>query len=295
MTLASLTDSQHAEAPLLEQLDATFPLRQLVFARARTDVRECGAGPTVVLLHGIGSGAASWLQVAQRLSGQARVVAWDAPGYGESTPLAVAQPRAEDYAQRLDQLLDGLGIQRCLLVGHSLGALTAMACAQGPAAKRIEHLMLISPALGYGAPQRRQRGLEVRATRRHNLEQYGTAGTAERRSHHLLSPRASAMAQAWVRWNMARLNPQGYLQAVELLCGDDLLRFGRPAMPCEVHCGEDDAITVPEECRQIAEHFGASFSLIPQAGHASPVEQPDAVAERITHALKTPLKEYVHD
>ncbi|MOA43093.1 hypothetical protein D3C78_1652120 [compost metagenome] len=66
-------------------------------------------------------------------------------------------------------------------------------------------------------------------------------------------------------------------------------------MPCEVHCGEDDAITVPDDCRQIAAHFGAGFSLIPQAGHASPVEQPDAVAEFIASALKTPLKEYVHD
>ncbi|MNG37630.1 hypothetical protein D3C84_1250430 [compost metagenome] len=65
-----------------------------------------------------------------------------------------------------------------------------MACAQGPAAQRIERLLLISPALGYGAPQRRERGLAVRATRRHNLEQFGIAGTAERRSHHLLSPRA---------------------------------------------------------------------------------------------------------
>ncbi|MBF2973993.1 alpha/beta hydrolase, partial [Pseudomonas aeruginosa] len=97
-------------------------------------------------------------------------------------------------------------------------------------------------------------------------------------------------ALAWVRWNMARLNPEGYRQAVELLCGDDLLGNGQPAAPCEVHCGEDDGITTPESCGAIARQLGASFSSIPGAGHASPIEQPEVVAGRIGHAQRLSLE-----
>jgi pimeloyl-ACP methyl ester carboxylesterase len=61
----------------------------------------------------------------------ARVLAWDAPGYGNSAPLApMAMPGAADYAERLWAWLDALGPQAAaplVLVGHSLGAL--MACA----------------------------------------------------------------------------------------------------------------------------------------------------------------------
>lgn len=88
---------------------------------------------------------------------------------------------------------------------------------------------------------------------------------------------------------MARLNPLGYRQAIELLCGDDLLRHGQPAMPCEVHCGEADSITPPDTCLGVAKALGASFNLIADAGHASPIEQPRVVAGRLAYALKQSL------
>src|SRR5256885_11891381 len=75
------------------------------------------------MLHGISSGAASWLDVALELAPRARVLAWDAPGYGRSTPLAPDAPTGADYARVLEQSLQALGVRRCLLVGHSLGAL----------------------------------------------------------------------------------------------------------------------------------------------------------------------------
>src|SRR5256885_12675463 len=55
------------------------------------------------MLHGISSGAASWLDVALELAPRARVLAWDAPGYGRSTPLAPDAPTGADYARVLEQ------------------------------------------------------------------------------------------------------------------------------------------------------------------------------------------------
>lgn len=283
--LASQPDSLPLAQPLARRLASDFPQRLLELPGGRQAIRECGSGPAVVLLHGIGSGAASWLQVAQNLAGQARVIAWDAPGYGDSAPLAKPIPRAEDYVARLAQLLDALGIERCVLVGHSLGALVATAFAAGEQARRVARLVLLSPARGYGDPAQTALAQEVRGMRLRTLEQLGIAGLAEQRSAHLLSPRASAEQLAWVRWNMARLDAYGYRQAIELLCGDDLLRHAPLAVPCEVHCGADDIITTAQACAAIADALAAPFEPIPGAGHACPIEQAEAVAGRIAHAL----------
>jgi pimeloyl-ACP methyl ester carboxylesterase len=276
-------------ADLQAQLVLDFPQRILELAGARQAVRECGAGPAIVLLHGIGSGSASWLQVAQELGQSARVIAWDAPGYGDSTPLRALAPDASDYAERLLQMLDALDIQRCVLVGHSLGAITATAFASGVHQQRISRLVLISPAQGYGHPSRALQRQEVRNKRLRALDQLGIQGMAEQRSAYMLSPNASPKAHAWVQWNMARLNPDGYRQAIELLCGDDLLRHAPLSMPCEVHCGEADGITAPESCLTLAKALGGTFNLIADAGHASPIEQPCVVAGRLACAIKESL------
>lgn len=276
-------------ADLEAQLDQHFALRTLEIAGGRQAFRECGTGPVIVLLHGIGSGSASWLEVALTLGKNARVIAWDAPGYGNSTPLRSMTPDASDYAERLRQMLDALGVRRCVLVGHSLGAISATAFASGIQQQRISRLVLISPAQGYGHPSRTLQGLAVRKNRLQNLEQLGIQGMAEQRSAHMLSVAASAQAKAWVQWNMARLNPEGYRQAVALLCGDDLLRHAPLAMPCEVHCADADSITPPDNCRALALALGATFSLITGAGHASPIEQPYVVAGLLALAIQESL------
>lgn len=275
-------------APLQWQLQQSFAERLVRLDDGQQAVREAGRGAAIVLLHGIGSGAASWLQVAMALSDRARVIAWDAPGYGQSTPLPMPAPTAGDYAARLGQLLDALGVERCVLVGHSLGALAAAAFAQRQP-QRVSRLVLLSPARGYGAPELAEQGQAVRGKRLHTLEQLGIAGMARERSAHLVSAAASPTALAWAQWNMARLLPQGYRQAVELLCGDYLLRYSAQHVPCEVHCGSADSITLVADCQAVARAFAAPFSLIAGAGHACAIEQPDAVTGRLALALDASL------
>ncbi|GAA4351526.1 alpha/beta hydrolase [Variovorax defluvii] len=280
----------HEPVPAAElaRLDARFPARSVTVAGgASVSVRECGTGPVLVCLHGIGSGSASWVDTAQLLAGEARLIAWDAPGYGSSTPLAADAPKAADYAQRLGALLEALDIDRCVLVGHSLGALMAAAAARrgSPLAARIAKLLLISPAAGYGAPGRAEAQARVRAERLDTLAQLGIAGMAAKRSSRLVSEHASETARQWVRWNMARLNERGYRQAVALLCGGDLLADLPSAMPVRVACGALDVVTTPETCAEVAKHCGVPLELLPHAGHASYVEQPAAVAALLRETL----------
>ena len=269
-------------APYVSQLQRQFGERLLLLGDGQQAIREAGSGRAIVLLHGIGSGAASWLQVAQGLRQRARVIAWDAPGYGQSAPLPMASPRAGDYAARLASLLDALALERCVLVGHSLGAMTAAAFAQRHP-ERVSELVLLSPARGYGA--RPEQACAVRDKRLHDLATLGVERIARMRSANLVSANASDSALAWVRWNMARLQPAGYRQAIELLCGDDLLRYRELQVPCQVHCGSADSITTADDCRALAQAFGAPFRLIHGAGHACAIEQPETVAGRLARAL----------
>lgn len=279
------TSLPNLPADELQRLETRFAARSVVLPGGEVvSVRECGAGntgPVFVCLHGIGSGSASWLEAALLLEGQgARVIAWDAPGYGASTPVPPAQPKAADYAQRLQGLVDALDLERFVLVGHSLGAITAGHAAReaSPLAARIGKLVLISPAAGYGAAGKEEAQQRVRTQRLATLKDEGIAAMAAKADQRLLSPNACELSRQWVRWNMGRLNESGYAQAVELLCGADLLADLPPAVPVRVACGALDVVTTPQACAEVAARCEVELELLAGAGHASYVEQPGTVA-----------------
>ena len=274
----------------LQLLQTGFPERLVKLPQnAQLAWREAGDASSdfaVVLLHGISSGAASWLDVALQLADKVRVLAWDAPGYGLSTPLASAAPADADYAGALAQSLLVLGVRRCILVGHSLGALMAARLAAMAAPGLVEQLVLISPAGGYGAPAKAEQQAKVREGRLAALADKGVAGLAAVIDQRLVSSEATEAVRAWVRWNTARMQPQGYAQAVELLCGSDLAQAqGRLGMPVEVWVGEHDVVTTPAACKSWSELLGAHYGTLAAAGHASPVEQPMEVAHRLASLL----------
>jgi len=228
----------------------------------------------VVLLHGISSGAASWSATAAALGdAKLRVLAWDAPGYGDSSNLPQQAPTASHYAQRLKLWLDALHVESCVLLGHSLGALMAAAFAQQYPA-HVRALLLASPAIGYGDTPRAD---EIRQNRLAGLQQ-GIEVLAEHLPERLLSANASAAQREQVRDVARQLHTRGYAQAVEMLCSENLYRHAPLSIPTRVCCGEHDIVTPQQQSRACADHLGAPFKLIANAGHACPVEQGAALA-----------------
>ena len=284
---------QPAEA-LLRALDSGFSERRIAAGRDGAPLAyRCGGshGPVVLLLHGISSGAASWLSCASLLAAHARVIAWDAPGYGNSQALPIAAPKAADYALRLQDLMRALDVRPDVIVGHSLGALMAATyVAEASPALLPAQLLLLSPAQGYGGPGTEDQARDVARQRLEALAAVGVEGLAERGPGRLLSAAASADMQAWVRWNMRRLDPDGYRQAVAMLCGDvidDYLGRRGQGVNVRVGCGALDVVTPPPGCAALAERFALPFELIPDAGHACYVEQASRVARWIRHGLAT--------
>jgi pimeloyl-ACP methyl ester carboxylesterase len=238
-------------------------------------------GPVLVLLHGIGSDAESWAAVLVALDPAFEALAWDAPGYGGSAPVAPAAPTPEDYAARLCAVLDALGPERVVLVGHSLGALFAGRFAAGRP-HRVAALALLSPALGYGVAPGAPLPPPVQA-RIDDLQAVGPAAFAELRAPRLVhQPADKPEVLAGVRRAMSGVRPAGYAQAVRALGGGDLLAdAARIAAPTLVAVGTEDAVTPPANARAV---HGAlrrpvrDVELVPHVGHALPQEAPARVA-----------------
>ncbi|MEJ8822029.1 alpha/beta hydrolase [Variovorax humicola] len=84
-----------------------------------------GDGSPLVLVHGVGCSHRDWMPVARRLARRHCVLAWDARGHGSCRPVHGSITLAR-LATDLAEMLDHFGLQRSVLVGHSMGALTLM-------------------------------------------------------------------------------------------------------------------------------------------------------------------------
>lgn len=233
--------------------------------------------PVLVLLHGISSGASSWTRLVKHLPDY-RIVSWDAPGYGESQPLKEKAPTAVDYAKRLEEWLAALGIYRCVLVGHSLGAMVAGAyLANYPS--RVAGVVLADPAQGYGDADEAKRD-EIYRSRWTQLMEQGHGAYARARAPRLLREGADPVEIAQVSAEMQKLHVEGFAQAGWMLANDRLGRYlvATPQVPTLVVCGDEDRITPPEDAKTLASRLGVSYHDIPWAGHASYIDAPAAFA-----------------
>jgi len=103
-----------------------------------------GAGPAMVLVHGLGGAVENWLAVGPALARRAHVVGLDLPGFGRTAP----GPEGVDLdAQQrlLDRFIASVTGGAAIVVGNSMGGLIAMMeAARNPA--RVAGLVLAAPA-----------------------------------------------------------------------------------------------------------------------------------------------------
>jgi pimeloyl-ACP methyl ester carboxylesterase len=102
-----------------------------------------GTGRSLVLLHGLLDDSEGWAQLAAAT--HRPCVAIDLPGFGGSS--APVRPRISAYAEDVVLGLNELGLDRCTLVGHSLGG--AVAAAVSERTEIVHSLALLAPA-GFG-------------------------------------------------------------------------------------------------------------------------------------------------
>jgi pimeloyl-ACP methyl ester carboxylesterase len=110
---------------------------------ARLHVREAGSGPAILLVHGLAAQLAHYTYgVLNRLAKDYRVIAVDRPGSGYSTRSTPADLATQ--AEALSALIGALGLDRPLVVGHSLGGALALKLAHDHP-QQVGALALIAP------------------------------------------------------------------------------------------------------------------------------------------------------
>jgi pimeloyl-ACP methyl ester carboxylesterase len=109
-----------------------------------------GAGPDLVLLHGLGASSFSWRHNLDPLARHFRVWAPDLPGHGRSPAEPWGDYRLEALAGEVLSFMNRQGLGRAALGGNSLGGALALLLA-GRQPERVAALVLLAPA---AAPDR---------------------------------------------------------------------------------------------------------------------------------------------
>ena len=240
-----------------------------------------GAGPLVVLLHGIGGNRSNWTRQLAYLSGRYCAVAWDARGYGDSddSPTTLA---FGDFADDLARLLDHLRAECAHLVGLSMGGIIAQDFYARYRA-RVATLTLANTTSGLAhyPPERIEALL---ASRLAPLEagqttaEMGAALLAE-----LVSPYTTAAQRDQLFCSLAALRIEPYKQALRAIVTTDFrAQLPRIAVPTLVVTSSDDQVVPPPVSQAMAEAIpGSEFVTIGRSGHLSNIERPDLFNELI--------------
>jgi pimeloyl-ACP methyl ester carboxylesterase len=249
---------------VIDERIANFPLKK----SRGISYRETGKGRALVLVHGIGASSASWLYQLEGLKGY-RLIAWDAPGYGESDFLKPDEPQAADYAAALREFVESLLLKDVVLVASSLGGLMAGAYARLQP-ERVRAVLMISPAGGRGGDP------AFLKERLRQFDDLGPEGLARERSPTMLGSKAQADALELVRWSQRRVRARGYRQATHALASGRLVEDARFfPKPVLVVCGTEDKITPEDGCKAVAHAYpGGQYRSLPGLGHVAHLEDP---------------------
>jgi pimeloyl-ACP methyl ester carboxylesterase len=142
----------------------------------RIHVVERGHGPPLVLLHGFMLNASVWVHQLHDLSERHRVIAVDMRGHGQSslgaagfktvpgadglrgrrahadmTAAGLGAPGVRRMAADLETVLGALDVERCTLVGHSMGGMAALQLAHDAPPdlrRRVTGMVLVSTTAG---------------------------------------------------------------------------------------------------------------------------------------------------
>ncbi|MEU5879988.1 alpha/beta fold hydrolase [Spirillospora sp. NPDC047279] len=129
----------------------SFTVRTVEVGEWSTRVLEAGTGTPLVLMHGTGGHLEAFARNVPALAERFRVIAYDFPGHGRTTP-ATRDLEIADYEAHLLGLLDALGLGRVHLSGESLGGWVAASFAAAHP-ERVDRMVLNTPGGSMATPQ----------------------------------------------------------------------------------------------------------------------------------------------
>jgi pimeloyl-ACP methyl ester carboxylesterase len=243
-------------------------------------LRTGGDKPPVVLLHGLTGSGACWTPMARALEAEFDVIMPDARGHGGSSAPREGY-RYDDLASDVVGLIRGLELSRPVLLGHSMGGMTAAVVASRDAAL-LGGLVLVDPT--FLSPERQR---EVHAT-----------DVADQHRRVLGLPRSGLVAELRAR------HPHRSTEIVDLLAearlntrveAFDVLRPPNPDyrdvmraidVPILLVIGDTTVVTLEMATELRGLNPRVRIEQLPGAGHGLPFDHPERLGEVVVSFLR---------
>jgi pimeloyl-ACP methyl ester carboxylesterase len=246
---------------------------------------RAGSGPSLVLVHGAPADSRTWQWMLPDISRDHTVIAWDAPGFGQSSDIDDSW-RAAQFADALAAFIAALRLERPHLVGHSFGTMVALSLFERHPALPAS-LVLIGGYAGWAGSL----PAEEVARRLEMFLGMADPGTAfDPKSYPglftaLVSPDREAALVTMMRENVrpASVRVAGYVGA------ETDLRpvLPRVDVPTLVLHGEADARSPLANAEALHAAISTSqLAVLPKLGHACMAEDPEACATAIRAFVK---------
>ncbi len=235
-----------------------------------------GEGPVILLTHGYSATAQMWAGQIAPLSRHYKLVLWDMRGHGQSDyPEDQAQYSEEATVADMAALLDEVGARTAIVGGLSLGGYMSLAFnATHPG--RVRALLIIDTGPGFKKDEARE-GWNQNARRtadRYEKDGLGPLGSASAERATARHRDATGLARAG-----RGMLTQKTARVIESLPGIKV--------PSLVVVGEKDTPFLAASDYMAAKIPGAQKAVIPGAGHAANIDNPDAFNAAIETFLNT--------
>ncbi len=242
--------------------------------------RDEGTGPTIVLLHGVGTNHTVWNAVVPHLGHEFRILAPDLRGHGRSPAPAGSRFSFEELEGDLEHLLDRKSIPAAHLVGLSAGALLALRIGLDRP-RRGRSLTMVSGAAYTDA--------HTRSVAERWAETYAKEGP-DRFAVRLLK---DLYYPDWIEEHMDfadRVRKEVLDQdfgparewARQASTFDERTRIASLALPTLIVQAMDDQVVDASHGRILRQSIhGAQIRILAQTGHMIPIERPAETAESI--------------
>ena len=243
-------------------------------------LRTGGAKPPVVLLHGLMGNGACWTHLARTLEGAFDVVMPDARGHGGSSAPEHGY-RYDDLASDVVDLIRALDLSRPVLIGHSMGGMTAAVVASRGAGI-VRGIVLVDPT--FLSPERQREVHDSDVANQHRralgLKKAELVAQARARHPHRSSEIVELQAEARLKTRMAAFdvltppNPE-YADVVSAI-----------DVPCLLVIGDDPVVTL-ETARELRRlNPRVRVEQVKDAGHGLPFDQPERLGALVMSFLQ---------
>jgi pimeloyl-ACP methyl ester carboxylesterase len=245
-------------------------------AAGKLRVSDGGSGGIpVVFVHGLGSDLEVWRAQLDHVRASRRAIAYDQRGHGESQPASDGVYTIEAFAEDLDHVVRALGIERFVLVGHSMAGEVVTAYTQ----RHPEKLAAIIYADAVGDVS--QAPPEVKAWFFRPPEGYGPPQVQEEFSE-MLGPKARPTTRERVLASVARVEPATILAIRRAMAtfapGPELARYTGPRIAIEAEGPEIPFIA----SRSIP---GVTRTTLPDVSHWLMMDDPEGFNRALDTAL----------